>query len=209
MSLGDIPHGLVESRCVGVHLTGVAHDETRRVRSGPCGDMSRDEPALGRLIAEHQARLYTFVHGRVRAPIDPADIIQATWGQAWPAIETGRVVDEKAYIYGIARNISAEAMRNLYRHARWISEQEDGDLILDEAPSAHRVVNAKDQLRALQEAVDGLPERCRQVFRLRHVEQLSNAEIAVRLRINIKQVEKQLRHALARCRRILITKNNL
>jgi RNA polymerase sigma-70 factor (ECF subfamily) len=172
-------------------------------------DAPRTALALQGLIARHRPDLLAFVHARVRPPIDPADIVQEIWTSALPAIEAGRIDNEKAYLYGIARNLAAEAMRHHYRHSRWLVAGSDDDAVADEAPSAHRVANAKDQLRTLQAAVGGLPERCREVFELRHVEQLGKAEIADRLGISAKQVEKQLRQALARCRRILLKKNNL
>jgi RNA polymerase sigma-70 factor (ECF subfamily) len=47
------------------------------------------------------------------------------------------------------------------------------------------------------------------VFELKHIEHLEKAEIANRLGISTKQVEKQLRQALVRCRSILNRKNSL
>jgi RNA polymerase sigma factor (sigma-70 family) len=161
------------------------------------------------LIALHRHALLSFVHCRVRPPIDPADIVQEIWTKALPAIEAGRVDNEKTYLFGIARNLSAEAMRHQYRHARWVTQTPGDDGVADEAPSAHRIANGKDQLRTLLGVVDDLPDRCREVFVLRHIEQRDKAEIAHLLGISAKQVDKQLRHGLARCRRILLKKNSL
>lgn len=169
----------------------------------------RKMPGFQRLIDRHRPDLLAFVRARVRAPIDAADIVQEVWTQALPAFEAGRVDQEKAYLYAIARNIAAEAMRQHYRRSRWFVETPGEAGVADEAPSAYRVANAKNQLQTLEEAVGGLPDRCREVFELRHVQQLGKVEIADRLGITTKQVEKQLREALARCRRVLIGKNNL
>jgi RNA polymerase sigma-70 factor (ECF subfamily) len=164
--------------------------------------------AIQALIVSHRCGLLAFIHARVRAPIDPADILQEIWTKALPAFAAGHVQNEQAYLYGIARNLAAEAMRRNYRSARWMVCAEE-ESIPDEAPSAHRVANAKDQLRTLASAVGGLPDRCREVFELKHLEHLEKAEIANRLEISTKQVEKQLRQALVRCRSILNRKNSL
>jgi len=196
----------VEADCSGMTTANLAR---LPVEVGHCAEAPRNALAIRALVARHRPGLFAFVQCRVHAQVDPADIVQEIWSKALPAIETGRIRHDKAYLYGIARNLSAEAMRQHYHHSRWLMQASDEEAIADEAPSAHRIANAKDQLRALQGAVSDLPDRCREIFELRHVEQLGKAEIAHRLGISAKQVEKQLRHALSRCRRVLLSKNSL
>ena len=52
-------------------------------------------------------------------------------------------------------------------------------------------------------AIDSLPERCREVFMLSKMEELSNKEIAERLGISVKTVEVQMTKALSRLRKEL------
>jgi RNA polymerase sigma-70 factor (ECF subfamily) len=162
--------------------------------------MSTKDPAL---FAHHRAGLLSWVARRVRPPIDPADIVQEAWVRAMPAIEAGRVDDIPAFLYGVARNLAAEAMRQQGRWSRWLVHHPDAEAIADDAPTAEAHVAGRDELARLHAAMDSLPPRCREVFALRHVEQLGKAEIAERLGIHVKQVEKQLRHALMLCARIL------
>ena len=58
----------------------------------------------------------------------------------------------------------------------------------------------EDINNALREAIDKLPERCREVFVLSKMEELSNKEIAERLNISVKTVEVQMTKALSRLR---------
>ena len=61
-----------------------------------------------------------------------------------------------------------------------------------------------DQLsEIITEAVDALPERCRQVFMLSRFEGLKNGEIADQLEISIKTVENQMTKALKVLREIV------
>ena len=56
---------------------------------------------------------------------------------------------------------------------------------------------------AIQQAIERLPERCREVFCLSKLEGLSNKEIAERLGISVKTVENQMTTALKRLRKDL------
>jgi len=51
--------------------------------------------------------------------------------------------------------------------------------------------------RKLNEALNALPDRCRQVFTMSRFENKKNKEIAEELNISVKAVEKQITHALA------------
>ena len=58
----------------------------------------------------------------------------------------------------------------------------------------------EDINNALQEAIDKLPERCREIFVLSKMDEMSNKEIAEYLSISVKTVEIQMTKALSRLR---------
>ncbi|MCE7796431.1 RNA polymerase sigma factor [Sphingobium sufflavum] len=155
------------------------------------------------LMAQHRVGLLSWVQRRVRPPIEPADIVQETWARAMPAIEAGRVENVQAYLYGIARNLSAEAMRQQSRWSRWLVQDADTAKVADDGPTAEAHVMGRDELARLHAAMELLPLRCREIFAMRHVEMLEKSDIAARLDISIKQVERQLRLALVSCARTL------
>jgi len=155
------------------------------------------------LLARHRAALLANVRRRVRPPVEPADIVQEAFTRAIPAIEAGRVANVSAFVHGIARNLSAEAMRQEQRWSHWLVKTDQSDQVADDAPSPEAHAAGRDELDRLHGAMATLPPRCREVFAMRHVELLEKAEIAERLGIHVKQVEKQLRHALVLCARIL------
>ena len=62
----------------------------------------------------------------------------------------------------------------------------------------------REKVRRLAAAVEGMPLRCRQVFVLIKLDDLSVPETAVRLGISQDMVRKHVRHALQICRRSLI-----
>lgn len=58
-------------------------------------------------------------------------------------------------------------------------------------------------LELVAEAVSQLPDRCREVFLKSRSEELSNAEIALRMEISVNTVEAQMKKALRYLRKLL------
>ena len=64
-------------------------------------------------------------------------------------------------------------------------------------------MNSHQELAVLVKAIQGLPDRCRQVFALRKVYGYSQKEIALRLNISENTVEQHLTKAARRCAQAL------
>jgi RNA polymerase sigma-70 factor (ECF subfamily) len=65
------------------------------------------------------------------------------------------------------------------------------NVLTDELSPEHRL-DARQELKRLATAFDRLPDRCRAVVWLRRVEELPQKEVAARLGIGEKTVEKQV-----------------
>ncbi|MDR0844760.1 MAG: RNA polymerase sigma-70 factor [Tannerella sp.] len=61
----------------------------------------------------------------------------------------------------------------------------------------------KERKTSLYKAIDRLPKRCREVFKLAYLEEIENAEIARMLNISVRTVEAQIYKALKILRSIL------
>lgn len=60
---------------------------------------------------------------------------------------------------------------------------------------------ARQRLALLQRAIDGLPEKQREAFLLYRFEELPHEEIARRMNISVRMVERHLQLALLHCKR--------
>ena len=67
-------------------------------------------------------------------------------------------------------------------------------------PSPEQHLLAEQQLRRLMAAIQRLPAKCQQVFVLSRFHDMAYPEIALRLNISVKMVEKHITHALTICR---------
>ena len=64
----------------------------------------------------------------------------------------------------------------------------------------HNQMEFRELSLQIKHAIDELPEKCREVFRLNRFEQMKYQQIADHLQISIKTVETQMSKALAHMR---------
>jgi len=74
---------------------------------------------------------------------------------------------------------------------------------VSEAPGPERHAAARQQLARLQQAVDSLPARCREIFVLHKFDGRPQKQIAEQFGISLNAVEKHLIRALVRLRQHL------
>lgn len=112
-----------------------------------------------------------------------------------------------AFLRQVAKRRAIDRYRAEVSRQRFICHQTANDATVPDAPSDQpdltRVVAGRQQVQALVLAIEALPPRCRDVFVLHKIHELSQLEVADYLGISIKTVEKHLRLAVAACREAL------
>jgi len=99
----------------------------------------------------------------------------------------------KPFVFTVARNLLIDrARRSQIVPIDTVAELEISDIATDQ-PGPDRNVIARDELRRLSAALDRLPRRCREAVTLRKIEGLSIGEIAARMGISVKTIDKHLR----------------
>ncbi|MBF0862940.1 RNA polymerase sigma factor [Gluconobacter kanchanaburiensis] len=140
--------------------------------------------------------------------IDVDDVVQECYAMLLD-IETDRIRTPRAYLFRMARNVVLQS----YRRARIISITALADFdtlsIMDDAPSPHDVIEARQELENLHQMVTQLPERCRQVLLLRRLEGLSQKQVSERLGISENIVEKQVARGLRALSRLFSDENRV
>ena len=126
------------------------------------------------------------------------DIIQDVFADLWSnrkSLDLSKSI--KPYLYKAAYNRSLDFLKLSENKNIPISGQTDllEDIIYTTFTS-HDELLFNDIEREILECVDKLPERCKEVFLLSRHENLKNREIAEKLVINIKTVEKHITIAL-------------
>ena len=160
---------------------------TDRLRRG-------DEAAFDAIFRAWYPSLVRAAESLVRSRAVAEEIVQDVMFELWKRRETlDPNTSAQAYLFQSTRNRSL----NHLRHERVEREGEPhitrGEAV--DAP-AHSLLVEEEIHAAMRRAVEGLPERCREVFELSRIHGLKYAEIAQTLGISIKTVEAQMGKAL-------------
>ena len=120
------------------------------------------------------------------------DLRQEIYTRVYEAAGKALPQQPKAFLFASARHLMADRARR----ARVVSIEPMGDFepshVLVDDVSPERWCGGRQGLLRLAEAFDRLPDRCREVVWLRRVEDLSQKEVAMRLGISEKTVEKHI-----------------
>jgi RNA polymerase sigma-70 factor (ECF subfamily) len=120
------------------------------------------------------------------------DIRQEAYIRVYEAAQKARPQTPKAFLFATARHLMADRIRR----ERVVSIQAGGEndylnVLIDEISPEQRV-GAVQELARLSRAFDRLSGNCREVVWLRRVKELSQREVAERLGLAEKTVEKHL-----------------
>lgn len=121
-----------------------------------------------------------------------ADLRQEVYARVYQAAATELPRHPKAFLLTTARHLVVDRARR----GKVVSIEPMGDLeplhVLVDEVSPERWCGGRQVLHRLSDALDRLPDRCREVVWLRRVEELSQREVAQRMGITEKTVEKHI-----------------
>ncbi len=107
----------------------------------------------------------------------------------------------RAYLFRIATNLAYDRFRR--RRVRGLADARDISEIPCDGPTPERIVTVEQSLEIVKQVILELKPRCRRVFLMRTARELSYEDIATRLGVSKRTVEREMQHALARCQRRL------
>lgn len=143
--------------------------------------------------------LRAWLQSRVTARHEIDDIIQESFIRVLRARAHGEVRSPKAFLFTTARNLAVD----LARHGRVLRieplVQNEAQTVLDDGEDIPETIARHQELEFLTEAIQSLPDRCRQIFTLRKVYGLSQSEIARKLGVSEHTVSAQLTIGLHKC----------
>ena len=156
-------------------------------------------------VLPNEPALRAYLHRRFPTLPDHDDLVQETYARMLREKEAGRLTHERAFLFTAARNAAID----LFRRRRTTSHESLDDdkaapvALLEETPGVVESLDREQRLEALLAAIVALPERCRQVMMLRHLDGLSYKEIAARLEISPETVKVHMIKGVKDCTRFL------
>ena len=166
---------------------------------------------------QHKDALLGFIAKRTGDTHLAQDILQDIYLKLESQKSDNEIKYPKAYLYRIANNLIIDHQRF---QSKFVDNNADSEqqnikdshanisanirdthvnLQVDEiSPEAH--LAARQRLEIVTEAINELPDKTRDVFKMQRLQQIDKSEVASNLGISVNMVEKHLRRALQYCR---------
>lgn len=162
---------------------------------------SGDELAFEKIFKSNYNPLVGFCNQFVSDQDKAQSLTQEAFINLWLNREKIETINGiKSFLYTYAKSVCL----NYLRHKKVVSKYEDRQLLQKEEELNREVLESFDfnsleftELETLiQQAINELPEKCRQVFMMSRFEGKMNKEISEELNISVKAVEANMTRAL-------------
>jgi RNA polymerase sigma factor (sigma-70 family) len=141
--------------------------------------------------------LTRFLIVRGMQPVEADDVLQDMFLRVCRIEEV--IVEPGAYLYRMASNLALDVRRSAARRSarerNWIDLQASDAIDQDGRPTADQALLARERLKAIQDALQALPERTADIFRRYRLDGQPQKAIAGELMISVSAVEKHLQRA--------------
>lgn len=163
-----------------------------------------DERAFGELVTRYESKVYSLAMKMLRNPEDAEDVLQETFLRAYRGIKSFKGNSTfSTWIYRITANSALMRLRKKQLPQVSIEDSDERDApisIADWAPGPVEQLLNQEMQRVMDEAIEALPPEFRQVFILRDVEEMSNADVAEILDLSVAAVKSRLHRARLKVR---------
>jgi RNA polymerase sigma factor (sigma-70 family) len=165
---------------------------------GVVADVGEDEVHRWEdLMRRFERPLRGYFASRIRNPSDIDDLVQEVFVQLLRRSSGGPIEHVQQYLFQVASSVLCDQGR--YMKSRRLDAHETYEEDLHAVPteiSLERIVIGEETLRRMNAALLELPERTRDIFFLRAIQQRKHEEVAALLGISTRIVHKHMARAL-------------
>ncbi len=178
-------------------------DDKSRTKADELFDRTKadDQKALELLFAVYFPRLNDFSRKVIKDDGISQDIVLEVFMKVWEKRATIESLNIEAFLFKLVRNRCIDYIKHLKvmnnrMQKIQISTQYEELYRIDFIGNEPYVLIEQELKTKIEKTIQSLPDRCREVFTLSRINGLKNKEIAEKLGINIKNVERHLNRAL-------------
>ncbi|MGV8096119.1 MAG: RNA polymerase sigma-70 factor [Mangrovibacterium sp.] len=162
-----------------------------------------DRKAFRYFFEKYYAELCNFVNIYVHDTNLAEEIVQDIFVYFWEKRGSLRLTHSvRSYLFSASKYRSLKEIRNQNTRQRILKGIRIADLD-DQASQDELYFDTEEFRSVLNSAVENLPPKCKEIFLLSKIKNLSHKEIAERLNISVKTVENQITIALKKLREYL------
>ncbi len=161
----------------------------------------RKEKAEGDVAARYLGAIKAFLYKKTGSLQEAEDMSQEVFLRFYKNYDKHPLLSyPKALLYRIAGNLVRDEVRRRKAHKAEQHVPCDTEALVAPASRPDHILQAKAELKRVEQVILSLPEKCREVFVLSRFSGMTNRQIAAHLGISLGVVEKQISKALLRCR---------
>lgn len=153
--------------------------------------LARSQTAVDALTG----RLLRYVRRRGASREDAEDVIQEAYLRLLKYGAQHAIESEERLLATAAKNLALDSIRRRRARDRKALEYAVIAATAQTWPTPDEEIYSQQRLHSLQGALALLPERCREIFLLHRIDNLTYSEIAVRFGISASAVEKHIARA--------------
>lgn len=159
--------------------------------------------ALHQYYDDWRDELERFLTRRVSSPEIAAELTQEAFIRLMRVDPPSVIRDPRAWLFRAAGNLVIDHYRSTARAPFDVIDDTVRESIADPAPTQEATALSREELAIVAKAIEELPPRGQQVFRLSRFEGLGYSEIAERLGISRNTVVVHMTRSLAHCKQRL------
>lgn len=154
-------------------------------------------------VQPHEPALRAYLRRRFPDATEVDDLVQESYLRMLRARQTAPIASAKAYLFTTARNLALA----LFRRPKIFAPIAVTDLaesrIIQDGVDVVEEVSTNQEVALLLDAIDALPNRCREIFILRKLRGLAQKEIAAQLGLSEQTVQVQVARGAKKCAQFL------
>jgi len=160
----------------------------------PEGNYTREELDAFRIIFDkYYESIRNFIYYKTGDMNLAEDIVQEVFMKLWDCRSTIKPETVKSLLYVAASN----SIKSHFRHQKVVFNFVNSNIKEEQAQeSADSNIRQEELQKKLQQVLSDMPEKCREVFLLNRMDNLVYSEIAERLGLSVKAIEKRMHEAL-------------
>ena len=152
-------------------------------------------------VQPHEPALRAYLSRRFPTGCDHDDLVQEAYSRLLRLEHPPGVSYPKAFLFTTARNAAIDLFRRRRGIVHEPVEECETQSALEEPPGIAETLDHRQRLEALVEVLSDLPERCREVMLLRHMDGFAVKEIAAHLGLSVGTVKGHLLKGMKDCAR--------
>ena len=164
--------------------------------------MDKRRDFFERIFKERYHSVYSFFLKRLGSSEDAADASQEAFMRMVRHNGAISLKSPDSYLFSVARNLATDMLRSRAVRSKY-TDAADVEAQPSTAPLQDAALETRNRQKLLQKALSELSPRCREVFILHRLDNLTYKKIGKRLGISPRTVENHLARAILHLRKSL------